>query len=137
MSFITHRDAHVYTLKATTTLTASLNDTLRAFQNFGQQALDLEIYYIPKNGESNRTCTIFLEYGTDGSNYVPLTKPIADITDGHDVLIQNPITILGVTGGTTYGAKVRLAELLPNMRVSAKEDGSSNFGTVKIVGTFS
>lgn len=127
---------HPYVLVSTTTLTTSLNDTKRTFEAFGARKLELEVYYIPLLGQSNRTCTIFLEFGTTSGVYVPLTVLQAtSAADGTMQLLENPLTILGATGGTTYGRKIEIEDLLPHFRVSAKEDGSANFGTVRIVGT--
>jgi hypothetical protein len=137
MSSTAHRNYHVYTLIATATLTASLNDNLRVFPSYGSEHLDLEAFYVPN--QSSRTATVFVEYSSDGTNFVPYTTLRDEIGDSDNAinLVSNPLTITGTTGGTTYARKIHIPSLLANIRVSAKESGSSLFGTIQIKGTFS
>ncbi len=135
MSFADTRDLHTYPLLPSATLTASLNDNLRIFPSYGHDILDLEVSYTP--AASSRTFTLFIEYSSDGSTFYPLTERMTDIADGHQMLIENPLTVAGTTGGTTYRRQVQVRGLLQSVRVSMKEDGSSTFGTAKVTGTFS
>lgn len=130
-----YQDHHAYTLLSAVTLTASLNDNVRTFQAYGHRQADIEAFYTP--AASSRTATVFVEYSSDGSNWVPYTSMYTDIDDGNTLILRdNPMTILGVTGGTTYGRKIHVPDLLTHIRLSAKESGAASFGTMTLKVTF-
>ena len=127
---------NTYTLIDTSTLTASFADNLDARRSFGKTQCNYEIYYIPKTGQSDRTCTVFVEYSSANVDWVPQTVIIPTNVTGTEPAVKHYITIAGATGGTTYPIKLEVKNLGPYIRISAKEDGSANFGTVKVIGTF-
>lgn len=126
---------HAYTLLNAVTLTASLNANLRTFQSYGHSKAEIEVFYTP--AASSRLCTLFIEYSSDGTNWVPYTTLREDVGAYTINLTENPLTITGTTGGVTYGRKVHIPDLLQHLRVSVKEDGSASFGTATVKATFS
>lgn len=126
---------HAYTLLSAVTLTASLNGNLRTFQSYGHSQCELEVFYTP--AANTRLCTLFVEYSSNGDDWVPYTMLREDIGAFTLNAVENPITITGTTGGTTYARKVHIPNLLQHFRVSVKEDGSTDFGTATVKATFS
>ncbi len=125
-------------LESPSTLSASYNDNTTTFETGGMEQVELSITYTVNAGSGgNRKLTMQIESGyTADDLYV---KQFSDLdTVSEQITKYNAIEVWeGMVVGTTY----KLSTLVPAsnkfMRLSFKEDGSANFGTVTLFVTAS
>ena len=124
---------------ATLTTAYSGNTTTRDCRYFPN--LQLEILYTPLSGQSNRYALILVELSTDaGTTYIPISTKLNDTTEievyveGDTSTTGIPITIPGdhtSTGGVVYKGIIPLGDIAADkVKISAREDGAANFGTL-------
>lgn len=112
------------------TLTASYDDNVQIFHTADVSQLTLYIAYTVNVLSSNRILYVQLEGGPDQSDFYKLVT--SSLSSGTETLNIKTAQFTGATGGTTY--KFRVSEPIADqeMRLSVKESGSDNFGTVTI-----
>jgi hypothetical protein len=115
---------------AAATLTASYSGNTKTVSIGGMSQLVLGIIYTP--AQNSRVISIKVEVSFEGTNYYYLTTE--DRRDGAITIhLREPETFTGTTGGTSYPFTRSYPIAHKIARVSVKEDGSSDFGTVKLL----
>lgn len=109
--------------------------------------LHLDISYIPANGQTNRYAYILVESSNDdGVTWFPVAVKTVGTTETNVFIVDTdgnagePLIIPGSktsTGGVTYSGGVEATVVADKLRISTKETGSGNFGTIYIRATFS
>ncbi len=100
--------------------------------------LALKLNYIPLTGESNRYVTLKVEFTSDDGvtwqelSNVAATPTETDIYDSATLDFPADHT---TTGGVTYTGSIQIPIACDKVRISVKESGSSNFGTMYVRGT--
>lgn len=114
---------------ATETLTAAYSGNTVSFRIGGMSQLVLGIIYTP--AENGRIISIKVEVSFDGSNFFYLTTE--DRAEGTITIhLREPESFTGTTASTAYPFTRSYPVAHKWARVSVKEDGSANFGTVKL-----
>jgi hypothetical protein len=123
------------------TLTAAYSGNIKTLLKSDMKHYHLDVSYIPKSGQTNRYADILLEFSHDGTNFFPLTTvvptvvEIGDYVSGTDSTTGIPIVVPGdktSTGGTTYTATYDGESVADYIRISARESGTANFGTLYV-----
>lgn len=107
--------------------------------------LHLDIQYTPAEGQTNRYAYILVEASNDeGATYFPVAVKSAGTTEV-DVFVEDtdgnagePLIIPGdktSTGAVVYSGSVEMTVVADRLRISAKESGSANFGTIYVRAT--
>ena len=134
---------------AAATLTAAYAGNAKAIPVSGYTQAQVMVSYTPKSGQSDRYCDLKFEVSPDsGTTYFPTSTLIenapadgvsATIYDVHDEEYRIPDSA-DSAGGTSYNRIINiplefgfLANKYLYFKVSAKEDGSGNFGTVLVI----
>ena len=133
------------TVSSPATLTAAYTGNQKALYRRLMPKWHLDISYVPKAAQTNRYVDILVEFSNDGTNYYPLTTvvptvvEIGDYVSGTDSTTGIPIIVPGdktSTGGTAYKATYDGENVSDWFRISAREDGSANFGTLYVRAAF-
>ena len=111
------------------TLTAAYTGNQESFPTPEFDRMIVYVTYVPT--ESARNLSIQVEGSPEGTTYFPKTA-LLDAETGVSTLLDHIGTLEGTTGGTTYKKRWEIPISDKFLRVSVKEDGSSNFGTVKV-----
>jgi len=103
----------------------------------GSSQLILYVTYVPKTGESNRNLNFKVDFADDASTAIYYTQQLGETAAGgsgekvatfFDYIYKLP----GATGGTSYTKRFEIPIAEKQFRVTFKEDGSNNFGTVYV-----
>jgi len=120
------------------TLTASFGDNTTVVEKIGREMeqLMLLVTYTPKVGQSDRYINIRIEFGDVSDDLYQIIK-IEDITGVYSELLYRPYDIrfpssTGTVGGTAYKGRISVPVADIWGRISVKESGSDNFGTIII-----
>lgn len=120
---------------AAATLTAAYTGNTKTLDSKYLNTLHLDIEYTPKAGQTNR----FIEIEVRGSNNEGTTffgiGNKSDTTTKSLLYEDIPIKFPGdgvSTGGTAMTAQIDIPISHDKIKISVKEDGSANFGTVYI-----
>jgi len=119
--------------EAAHSLTASYADNQGSFTIRGMSQVMFYIQYTP--AQDGRIITLQVEAGPSRSDFYK-TISIESSTTG-DTAHLNPIVFTGATAAVTYKWRYSIPVADKEIRISAKEDGVANFGTVKIIVTVS
>lgn len=115
------------------TLTADFSDNAVSFPTEMYDGMKVYISYIP--AENARNCSIQVEFGPESSDfYVDSTEKAT--STGETDLLQWIGTVEGTTLGTEYKRAYRVPVDSSYVRISVREDGVANFGTVEVKGEF-
>lgn len=131
------------TASSPATLTAAFSGNRQTHLSKFMHELHIDFQYTPKTGQTNRLLYILVEASNDnGTTWFPLSLRSNQTTESlvytDDPAGANgiPFTIPGdktSTGGTTLAGFLDVNDFTAEkVRVSAKESGSANFGTVYI-----
>lgn len=118
---------------AGSTLTTSYGDNQVSFPTEMYNGMRLYVSYTP--GADNRTATLQVEFGPDSSSFFPDTTE-QDQSSGEVKLLTWRAQIIGATNGTEEVRSYRVPVDSSFVRISIKEDGSADFGTVSVRGEF-
>lgn len=125
------------TLQATKTLTASYVDT-GTINVKSMQAATLYVTYIPKTGQTDRNLSFKVSMSDNASTPVFFTEQLEQSANGASgekvtTAFDYIRTLPGAVGGTTYAKRfmVTVADT-ESLKLSFKEDGSTDFGSVAI-----
>ena len=110
------------------TLTASFDDNVNVVHMGNKSQMQLYIDYTP--AQDGRKISVQIEGSPNGSRYYK--KVTSDISSGTETWSIKVGTFTGTTGGVTYPIEVSEPVADKSIRISVKEDGSANFGTVSI-----
>jgi len=110
------------------TLTASYAGNTHDFVIEGMVQLNLEMTYTPKTGETDRNLYIQIETGSERTDLYMYT--VQSVGTAYTDLYQNENRFKGAVGGTVYKFPLDLPISNKVCRVSVKEDGSADFGTI-------
>ena len=112
------------------TLTAAYAGNASTFPVGGKYQLQLYVEYTP--AANNRTLSIQMEFSPDQSDFYKVVMTSLDSSGTETITVREPQKFLGATADTTY--KVRVSEPVADShcRISVKEDGSSDFGSVTL-----
>jgi hypothetical protein len=130
---IQHYQELVGTSSSPSTLTADFTDNESAvYPISGMHSIVVYIQYIPKTGQSNRYLYMKVELGPLSTDLYQVTKR-TDVS-GKDAEVERFIyttRFKGAIGGTTYKPRFAIGDIADKfVKLSFKEDGSDNFGTV-------
>lgn len=129
------------------TLTAAYSANIKALCKTAMENFHLDIKYTPKAGQTNRYADVLVEFSHDDPNQVttpnwfPLTTIVPTVAEvgvyvsGTDSTTGIPLVVPGdktSTGGTVYTATYDGTSTADYFRVSARESGSANFGTLYV-----
>lgn len=135
------------TASTASTLTAAYAGNRAAIPIEGYNQAVLYVKYTPAAGQSDRDVSLSVEFSPDGgTTYFPLSKGSDNAVSSFDIITDvntQTFRIPGATGSvaeTAYYRRIPIAlgeasgEIADPylMRVSAKEDGSANFGTIYV-----
>jgi hypothetical protein len=130
------------TISSPVTLTASYGGNRIVHLSKYMPNIHLDIEYIPLLGQTNRYVYILIEASNDdGTTWFPVSSRLISVDrirvydEDFDGNIGIPVIVPGdqtSTGGTKYYAFVDLEVVADKIRVSAKEDGAANFGTLYV-----
>ena len=137
----------VGTAAAPATLTAAYTGNRQTHLSKFMPNLHIDFTYTPKAGQTNRFASILVEVSNDdGTTWKPFTirqnitttslvyVDDADGNNGINLKIPGDGTS---TGGTALSGSIDTNVIADKVRVSVKEDGSANFGTMHIQTTVS
>jgi hypothetical protein len=135
------------TASAAATLTAAYTGNTKTLLGKLLPRLHIDYIYTPKSGQTNRYAYVLIEASNDGgTTFFPLSVRQNIATDSK-VYIEDldgangiPMIIPGdqtSTGGTAYQGFFDLEVDAEFVKVSAKESGSANFGTLYVRTTLS
>jgi hypothetical protein len=130
------------TVASPATLTAAYTgNTYNQVSKYFKKA-HLDFSYTPKAGQTNRLAYILVEASNDGgTTYFPVstrldsTSSIKIYTDGAESSAGVPFVIPGdatSTGGAAYKGFVDFDFIGDRIKISVKESGSDDFGTIFI-----
>jgi len=135
------------TPSAPVTLTDDYTENTKTLSCKYQQNLQLEFVYVPKSGQTDRIAYVLVEISTNkGTSFSPISLALSDTdsmnvyTEGEDSTDGIPVAIPGdgtSTGGTTYKGVYNLSIIADEVKISAKESGSGNNGTLFVRATLS
>ena len=111
------------------TLTAAYSGNQVSFPTPEFDRAVLYVEYTP--AESARNLSIQVEGAAIDGDFFPKTA-LLDAETGISTLLDHIGKLEGTTGSTTYKKRWEVPISDKFLRISAKEDGSSNFGTVKV-----
>ena len=130
----------VGTVAAPATLTADITDNTITLVSKYFSKLTLDLQYTPLTGQTDRFAEIRVDVSNDGgTTYIPIAikqntageilayVENSDLTDGNGVIIPGDKTS---TGGTTYQGSVTVDVYGDHVKISARESGAANFGTL-------
>jgi len=130
---VQHQQDIIGTSTSPETLTASFADNQSStWPVGGMHSIVVYVQYTPKAGQSNRLLYIRYELGATSDRLYRVTQRMNVLSD-NDLIERIPYDeqFLGATGGTTYSERFSLDDVSDkHFRVSFKESGSSNFGTI-------
>jgi len=139
---IEHKD--LGTVSAPVTLTALYaGNTLTVLSRLYCD-LHLDITYTPKTGETDRIAYILIEYSNDnGETYYPKTVALSlpDSVELNNLSVDTAVTgiplVMPNAGSSTGGVAYKMTYDMENIKadfikISAKESGSADFGTLYI-----
>jgi len=113
---------------STSTLTAAYADNQGSFTIAGMSQVVAYVQYTP--AQDGRMITVQAEFGPERSD-VYKTVSVDSSTTG-DTAYVNPLSFVGDTASVTYKIRYSIPIADKEVRISAKENGTTNFGTVKI-----
>lgn len=114
---------------ASTTLTANYVATSDYRVDGGYQ-LVIGANYTPKAAQTNRIAYIKVEFSGDDTTYYQETSyTVSGASVTHS---QGEHLFTGATGGTSYKYVISVPIAANYVRISFKEDGASNFGTLAL-----
>jgi hypothetical protein len=131
------------------TLTAAYTGNTRTIRvsngNTGPARLHLDFKYTPKAAQTDRYAYILIEVSNDdGVTFFPMTSKVVS-TDQIDAYIDDlngangiPILVPGdltSTGGTAYSGNTDHEITATHVKISAKETGVADFGTLYVRAT--
>jgi len=111
------------------TLTDAYTDNKLSFPTPEFDRAILYVEYTP--AENARNMYIQVEGSPDGTNYYPKTA-LLDAQTGESTLLDHIGLIEGTTASTAYKKRWEVPISDKYVRISVKEDGTSNFGTVTV-----
>jgi hypothetical protein len=111
------------------TLTAAYSGNQISFPTPEFDRAILYVEYTP--AQSARQMFIQVEGAPTSTDFFPKTALLDDQT-GQSTLLDHIGVLDGTTGSTTYKKRWEVPISDKFLRISAKEDGSSGFGTVKV-----
>jgi hypothetical protein len=117
------------TASAAATLSDSYGDNQVSFPTPEFDRAVVYVDYTP--AENARQLFIQVEGGPTNSNFYPKTA-LLDDQSGQSTLLDHIGVLDGTTASTTYKKRWEIPISDKFIRLSVKEDGSSNFGTVKV-----
>lgn len=111
------------------TLTAAYSGNQESFPT---PEFDQAIVYVEYTPAQNaRNCFLQVEGGPSSTDFFPKTA-LLDAETGTSTLLDHIGKIEGATASTTYKKRWEIPIADKFVRISAKEDGLSNFGTIKV-----
>jgi hypothetical protein len=110
------------------TLTASYDDNYKDLNVEGVGQLICYIEYVP--AQDGRYIEIQYEFGNDLNDLYKSTTQYPATTNRN--LYITPTKFIGISGGTTYKLRDAIDVADKWFRISVKESGSSDFGTILI-----
>jgi len=116
------------------TLTADYADNTTGVVNVeGARDIMLYVTYAPKTGETNRVLYMQVETGPTTSDLYLLTLEEDTATSGTTENKTYTRSYTGAVGGTSYARSFSLGDIIAvGLRISFKESGTADFGTVKL-----
>ncbi len=122
------------------TLTAAYAGNASAvFPIGGMHSVVVYVQYTPKAGQSNRILYMQVELGPEADDLYLMTKR-TDVSSS-DALLQRYQYVeefVGATGGVTYKERFAIGDIADKFfKVSFKEDGIADFGTLYAKMTYS
>ena len=112
----------------TPTLTASYAGNTHDFITEGMVQLNLYVTYTPKTGQTDRIIYLQIEVGSERTDLYMNT--VQSVGTEYTDLYHNQERFTGAVGGTIYKFPFDVPISSNVCRVSVKEDGSADFGTV-------
>jgi len=128
----------VGTVAAPATLTAAYAGNSQEHLAKGFRTINFNIRYTPKAGESNRYIEVLVEDSNDdGTSYEDqgakqYTPSTINVYDNQELTFPGSKV---TTGGTTYTVSVPVEVNGEKVKVSVRENGTTDFGTVSIIST--
>lgn len=112
------------------TLTASFDDNVQVVHVANKSQIELYVEYTVNAMSSNRTLSIQLEGSPDGTTYYKMISN--SVSSGTETWNIRTGQFVGSSGGVVYRFRISEPVADQSLRISTKESGSDNFGTVKI-----
>jgi hypothetical protein len=131
LKFLSQQEAYVIGSAATpATLTASFDDNVEVIHVANKSQVEIYVEYTVNGASSNRTLSLQLEGSPDATTYYKMISN--SISSGTETWYIRTGQFVGATGGVVYRFRISEPIADQSLRISVKESGSGDFGTVKV-----